>query len=134
MVQGTVTLTLDQCAGLTAVACATPGNIWLVPGLLADAAWWREDRAVLWHELGHQFDYSVLSEAHRDKFRALIRDTRPWRSPPNSPHEQFAEAYRWCALNPAARRLPRLGAFKFGYHPTGRLHRRICLLIQRAGN
>jgi hypothetical protein len=48
------------------------------------------------HEMGHQFDYS-MSDAERGSFEQLERDPRPWRSPSNSVHEQFAEAYRLCS-------------------------------------
>lgn len=85
------------------------------------------------HELGHQFDYQVMSDFQRDWFRMFIGDPRPWRSSPNSPHEQFAEAYRTCAMlrTRSAWEFARGGGFN--YDPPWRRHRRICLMIKRAG-
>ena len=126
-VNETVTLSLTDCPGIEESACAMPGRIWLVPGLKIGAGW-RLERASLWHELGHQFDYRVMHDAQRDVFRALVGDPRPWVTSPNSPHEKFAEAYRWCALKTRPRRVP--GDYE--YRPTVRRHQRICTLIARA--
>jgi hypothetical protein len=96
-------------------------------------------RATFFHELGHRFDYTRLTDANRARFRELahIRPKRPWRGVPNAPAERFAEAYGLCSLG----REPRLpltptrvsnrinGAY--GYSPTVRQHRRICHWLRR---
>ncbi len=47
------------------------------------------------HEIGHQVDYYLLTNDDRGTLQALMRNQgRPWRSPKNSPHEQYAEAFR----------------------------------------
>ena len=88
-------------------------------------------RAQFLHEVGHHFDYEMAQWA-RDRFRALIGETREWRSSPNSPHEKFAEAYSWCARHEKLRRAPQ--AWIFDYRPSPRLHRQACRIIRAAGN
>ena len=68
--------------------CSAPGDIWLRPR--------GGDRAVLLHELGHQFDYRQ-PQWSRTEFEAINKDHRPWDSAPNGPAEQFAEAWMACA-------------------------------------
>jgi hypothetical protein len=96
-------------------------------------------RATFFHELGHRFDYTQLSDRNRVRFRELagIRPTRPWRGVPNAPAERFAEAYGLCSLG-VEPRLPLTpttlsneinGAY--GYSPTVRQHRRICRWLGR---
>lgn len=88
---------------------------------------WLSARADLLHELGHRFDY-LMSNTMRLRFLSLTRDNRPWRSPPNSPHERFAEAYRLCAQNP---RTPDLSDVGYNYAPSKRTHRKVCRSIRR---
>ncbi len=61
-------------------------------------------RWTLYHEVGHQFDYQRLDDSRRWRFRQLIHDDRSWRSYWPSPHEQFAEAYAYCASSSKVRR------------------------------
>ena len=77
------------CPGDVLKSCTGPGQ----PIYLATT-----DRRDYWHEMGHQFDYTRLDDGERNRFRRAIREQRPWVSSPNSPHEQFAEAYTVCAL------------------------------------
>lgn len=90
-----------------------------------------ELRYDLSHELGHRFDYRVMTDRARDAFRALVGDPRPWRTSPNSPHEKFAEAYGLClrrrsisAFGPAM--------ISYRYEATPRTHRRACRIIRQA--
>jgi hypothetical protein len=106
--------------------CTYPGSPWI---------WLNEPpnemRVAFAHELGHVFDYFVLTDANRLTFRRLVGDTRPWRSTGgNSPHEKFAEAYGLCFrhLTIGARHYE-----DYDYNPTPDLHRRVCSLIRRAG-
>lgn len=62
-------------------------TIWIGP---------KQTKPVLLHELGHRFDYA-MPQWKRDRFLRIMRDKRPWHSSPNSPHEQFAQAYAECA-------------------------------------
>lgn len=80
----------------------------------------------VWHELGHAFDYSVMTDANRDTWRSIMHERRPWRTSPNSPHERFAESYALCQLGTR-------GAFRgYDFWPTRRQLRAICLLIRHA--
>lgn len=87
---------------------------------------------VLQHELGHHFDYALPADSGvHERFASIMRDTREWRSPPNSPHEQFAELYAICA-----RTTPRNAhAVQAGYmlDITRKQVRAGCGLICRAG-
>src|SRR5262249_54065325 len=81
---------------------------------------------VFLHEMGHQFDYAMTDRA-RTAFERITHDSRPWRSPPNSPHEQWAEAYRLCAQY--GDQLP-AGASAGYLYPVGkRVQRQVCALI-----
>lgn len=57
-----------------------------------------DNRKAFFHELGHFFDYSVMTDAARQRFLRLRGDEREWVSPPNSPHEQFASVYRYLSV------------------------------------
>jgi hypothetical protein len=91
-------------------------------------------RATFFHELGHRFDYTRLTDTRRLRFRSLagIRATRPWRGVANAPAEQFAEAYGMCGLDREPRspltptQLSNWINGAYGYSPTVRQHRRIC--------
>lgn len=89
------------------------------------------------HERGHHFDYRYMDDGERNRFRTLTGDPRPWRSPPNSPHERFAEAYSFCVtdgtVSGADQLLGGLLNGGFDYRPTLRVHRRICRMLSRAG-
>lgn len=80
------------------------------------------------HELGHIFDYNFMDDEARNRFRSIMRDPRPWRSPPNSPHEQFAEAFETCVRSV---RYPRSAGSAYDYVPTTRQHGAVCGMIQR---
>lgn len=112
-----VVVHLENCPGYdTPTACAVPGEIWLYPG---------SGRREFWHELGHQYDY-VMPDATRAAFEYIMDDGRPWHSTPNSPHEQFAEAWRLCA---AVRWLTNYST-KYGYDPSQHQHDQVCALIR----
>lgn len=102
-----------------------------------------DDRWTLYHELGHIFDYVVMGADGdisamtwwRQRFEEIRGDFRGWREGINPPHEQFAQAYMFCAMDP--RRLPRgprAGyVWQYGYaRTTRRQHRRSCRLIYEA--
>lgn len=142
-----VQLVLESCPYSSppgSPACAMPGDgyycreaacIWLNPVEVAPGG---AIRPALLHELGHVFDYTVMSDAHRAGFLKIMRDRRPWRSDSKSPHEQFAVAYDLCARggNRTWRRWRSMTAngaqFGYGYRATPPQHRRVCALIRRA--
>lgn len=100
---------------------ASPVTIWLSG---------RDGRPTLYHELGHVFDYTVMTDAARGEFGRIVHDTRPWRSAKNSPHEKFAQAYAACAMHHAIS--GPLWDTGYDYDPTPTMHRRACRLIRRA--
>ncbi len=87
-------------------------------------------RAVLYHELGHLFDFRLLGAAERRAYRRLIgRAGRPWFGGVNPPAEQFAEAYALCAQR---RRIARTARGRYSFRTTPRRHTAVCALIRRA--
>jgi len=57
------------------------------------------DCATLLHELGHEFDYHVLTDYDRVFVMRTLGLHGDWRQPVNSPHEQFAELYMMAATH-----------------------------------
>ena len=107
------------------------------------------DRFARWHELGHVFDWQVLTDADRAWFTRLLRfpPETPWWSDDAmqegegvSPSEQFADAYAACGMgrSPAGRRVQSRVVVEwttgYDYYPTVRQHQRICTLIVRIGS
>jgi hypothetical protein len=82
-----VTVHRETCPDASGVACAISRDVYLGTSF--------EPNRFL-HEMGHQFDYSA-TDTMREAFEEATHDSRPWRTAPNSPNEQFAEAYRICA-------------------------------------
>src|SRR3712207_2420093 len=116
---GEVTLFLDACPDgpAWAAACASPFERSIHLGAEG------RTRMTLLHELGHLFDATVLTDADRARFQALIGRPGPWTGPPSAdpPHEQFAEAYAMCA------RRDHLSSTRLGmyaYVATAQRHRR----------
>lgn len=90
---------LALCPGSDSSACAYNAinnngkyAIYLNPQLTADKMW------TTLHEVGHIFDYVVMTETSRNLFIKILHETHPWRSGANSPNEKFAEAYALCSL------------------------------------
>jgi hypothetical protein len=121
---GAVNLVLSACPTGVEPGC-------IVHGLRPTIYLGREvqDQETLLHEVGHAFDATVMGDADRAAFSAIFGDRRAWRSPPNSPHEQFAEAYTLCALKP---KLKRTYTAAYAYRVTPKQHRQVCKVIRRA--
>jgi hypothetical protein len=87
--------------------------------------------ATLYHELGHLYDWRVLSNADRRRFKRLIgRPRQGWFKGQGEPAEQFAEAYSFCARY---RRIRSIRAYAtYGYDPSPAEHRAACRLITAA--
>ena len=101
------------------------------PGRLYLAARLRNPRRLLYHELGHVFDLRVLNNAERRGFKRIMGiRRRGWYGGVLPPAEWFADGYAGCAYRARIRRRQRTSAY--GYQPTARQHRRVCLLITRA--
>ena len=98
-------------------------------------------RAGLRHELGHRYDYALLSDPLRERFKQIIHDRRTgWRfdaahynrlgTRENPPIEVFADVYWICS------RTLRIGAARLepvGVKPiTPPRHRRACRFIRLA--
>lgn len=111
-----------------ALGCAGPDAIYLT---------FATDQGTFFHELGHEFDSTVLTDAERERFLALLgpgKDTMEWWPVDfdynRTAAEWFADAYMRCA------RLPRIDP-RWGYSvgsglvPGWRL-RRECGLIRAA--
>ncbi len=123
---GVVTVHEGACPDRpTAAGCAKSDDIW-VRDIGEGAAF---NRYTFLHEVGHIFDYRVMTERARDAFRALVGDPRPWRSEVDSSHERFAEAYMFCARH---RRVRESFGGTDGYWVGPKRHRRICRLIRLA--
>jgi hypothetical protein len=87
--------------------------------------------ATLYHELGHLYDWRVLSNRDRRRFKRLIGKARQgWFTGQRPPAEQFAEAYSFCARY---RRIRSIRAYAtYGYDPSPREHLAACRLIAAA--
>jgi len=118
-----VRLHRSSCPGRPEPACVIGTDVWLSPAAGSAGL----ARSLFLHELGHVFD-GRMPEWARTDFRRLIRDRRPWRSAPNSPHEQFAVAYELCA---EGERVERGMQYGYGYSPRPAAHRAACRLIRR---
>jgi len=125
---GTVTLQLAPCptgpewaGGCADMAART---IYLGPEA--------RTKARFFHELGHIFDATAMTDPLRARFEALVHGSGPWAASAASdpPQEKFAEAYSMCARHRTAR------TFQFGmygYSPSPRSHREACAIIRAAG-
>lgn len=83
------------CPFADAEACTKPGAfaIWINPGTPA----WDSKRTFL-HELGHNLDYYILTNAARSAFLGLLHRDGPWDTDlSTSPNEIFADAFSMCA-------------------------------------
>jgi len=92
LVPQTVTIHIQD----NAIAEATPGNIWLSPGLLSSGefAW-----ATVQHEYAHQIDFYVLNDDDRAILTAVLGG-HGWNPPAGTPHsqitaERFASETAW---------------------------------------
>jgi hypothetical protein len=114
-----VELRRESCPLAPTRSCTAPDQpvIWIAP----HTSWRRH----LYHELGHRFDYRMPTRV-RTQFMRLMGFDGEWRNPPNSPHEQFAEAYAICARG----RWP--SEVMYAYDPSPRQHRAVCKLIRNA--
>jgi len=124
----TLVLQRGLCPGAPswAAGCALPlqRQIWLsAEGL---------QPSIFFHELGHVFDWLVMTDAMRARFAKLIHRPGEWNwtaTNRNPPVEQFAEAYSICARH---RKIRAVTYGNYDYTPTPALHGRACALIRSA--
>lgn len=92
---GGVTVVNQSCPGGAASSCTGLGGpIYLDPGEF-DRGGANGKAQVLYHELGHQLWYRMPDGQRQEFMRIIGKGGQPYRQEGgNSPHEQFAEAYR----------------------------------------
>ena len=128
LVRGRVQILVIGCpARPRFVACVyarRPSRIYIRPGL-------RNTRWALYHELGHVFDFRVLNNRERWRFRQIlgIREKR-WFGGRRRAAELFAEGYASCARFGSRRAARRHSVY--GYRPSLRQHRATCRLLRQA--
>jgi hypothetical protein len=93
----TVDVTSEGCGDPELLACARPGLVAMILPLQAP-------RKTFLHELGHEFDSAILTDADRGRFQALLGRRVPmswWGADPNREGgEWFADVYMDCAKLP----------------------------------
>ena len=90
-----------------------------------------EPRRILYHELGHVFDLTVLNMRERTLFKRIIGiRSAGWFRGALPPAEWFGDGYALCAAR--VRLHERARATPYGYAPSPRAHARVCRLIRSA--
>lgn len=134
IVSGRVRIVSASCPGRPRFAGCVfsrrPRTLYLRPGALTP-------KGVLYHELGHTFDLTLLRHRDRRAFKRIAGlGGRGWFTGSGPPAELFAEGYALCSRfgvrRPAADKLDFTRSV-YGYRPTSRQHRSVCRLILRAG-
>lgn len=126
-----IALHLAPCPFNPARSCANPQGWIFLYTEHAEGTW----KWAFLHELGHHFDYNHMTNGARLRFRRIIAERRAWRSSPNSPHEQFAEAWSQCARSDRwlfgyESRYAESPEYAYRYRPTLEQHRRVCALVR----
>jgi hypothetical protein len=94
-------------------------------------------KSVLYHELGHTFDFVLLRRSDRKKFKRVMHLKRPgWFAGKGPPSELFAEAYAMCSrfgMKRASGKNVDWTRSLYRYRPTRKQHTANCTIIKRAG-
>ena len=116
----------------------------VIPGPCLDggaySCTWRPSRTIYWantsgqtlqHEVGHLFDWYVMTDADRREYMRINHERGAWEPPGggNSPMERFAEAYGWCKTSP--RGFPDNYSTFYLYNPSPRRFQENCRFIRR---
>lgn len=133
---GDITVVVSPCpleTDVVASGCtAREWPIFLDAALLAD-----QMREVFLHEIGHQFDWRVLTNADRVRLAAVMHAPWPWSQGSRpSGSEWFAEAYSTCARPGLMRTLSRRKGrvwMRYDWQPSVRRVRQVCSLITTLG-
>jgi hypothetical protein len=94
-------------------------------------------KSVLYHELGHTFDFELLRRSDRKKFKRVMHLKQlGWFAGNGPPSELFAEAYALCSRfgmkRPSAKKLDWTRSL-YHYRPSRAQHKANCTIIKRAG-
>jgi hypothetical protein len=90
-----------------------------------------EPRRILYHELGHVFDLTVLNMRERVRFKRIVGIRRSgWFRGALPPAEWFGDGYALCGMRLRLR--GRAHPSPYGYAPSPRAHARVCHLIRSA--
>jgi hypothetical protein len=94
-------------------------------------------KGVLYHELGHSFDLTLMRPRDRSAFKRTLKlRGSGWFTGDGPPAELFAEGYALCSRfgvkRPAANELGWTGSV-YGYRPSRTQHRMVCEIIAAAG-
>jgi hypothetical protein len=94
-------------------------------------------KSVVYHELGHTFDFELLRRSDRKKFKRVMHVKRHgWFAGKGPPSELFAEAYALCSRfgvkRPPASRLDWTHS-TYHYRPSKAQHTANCTIIKSAG-
>ena len=135
LVGGRIRLIIGECphhpkfAGC--VYSMRPRRLWLNMGAL-------NPKSVLYHELGHTFDFELLRRSDRKKFKRVMHLRRPgWFAGNGPPSELFAEAYAFCARFGMRKPSDKYRSWThslYGYWPSRKQWRANCTIIKRAGS
>lgn len=118
-----------------------PNRIYIDPAV--ERKWSPQGRRIaLMHEVGHMFDFHVMTDRWRQRFEAILHlQGKSWDGPRSGfgpyasgpPMEKFAENYAECAVvGPTIShrlRKPR----HYRYRPTPRQYAQVCRMIRRIG-
>ena len=134
LVKGRLQLITGACPGRPSFA----GCIFLrQPRRLYMRAGAPNPQGIIYHELGHSFDLTLLRPRGRRAFKRTLKlSGGGWFSGGRQPAELFAEAYALCSRfgmkRPAANELGWTGSV-YRYRPSRRQHRAACRIIAAAG-
>jgi hypothetical protein len=94
-------------------------------------------KSVLYHELGHTFDFVLLRRSDRKKFKRVMHLRRPgWFAGEGPPSELFAEAYAYCSrfgMKPPTGKQRDWTRSLYRYRPSHKQYKATCTIIKRAG-
>jgi hypothetical protein len=128
LVRGRVRIRREACPGHPELAGCVftlrARTFYMKPGV-------PDPRRLLYHELGHVFDFRVLNNRDRRRFKRILGiHSRGWMLGGLPPSEWFADGYAACAIRGRIHRRAR--PTEYGYAPTRRQHARVCRLIRAA--
>lgn len=115
----------EPCNSLQAYGCAVaPNLVWIDPANTRLSTALRNH--VIYHEVGHVFDFKYMGPASRVAFGAILGDDREWQEGKNPLIEKFGEAVALCMDG----RFDALVGIPYDYKPTRSQYRRACRLIE----
>lgn len=122
-------LPLPRCWAEEAIACVSPSRVGEYEMEVYRGVSPRLRRIAFWHEMGHVYDWSMLTDADREVLTRRFGLTGLWvQDVWDSPHEHFARVYAACAAaGPVTR-------YEYGFEGTAQStpfeHTFTCRLIR----